>query len=102
MKLTLGTTGLHGLFEGRIFSGSEVENGKPAPDLFLYAARRMKADPARVVVVEDSVSGVLAARAAGMRCFGYSGGLTSVERLEAAGAVTFDHMSNLAQQLIAV
>jgi HAD superfamily hydrolase (TIGR01509 family) len=101
MRLTLGTTGLYDTFEDRIFSASEVENAKPAPDLFLYAARRMNVDPARAVVVEDSVSGVLAARAAGIRCFGYAGGLTPAERLEDAGALTFNHMSDLAQRLIA-
>jgi len=101
MKLTLGTTGLHDVFDGRIFSASEVENGKPAPDLFLYAARQMKTDPAHAVVVEDSVSGVLAARSAGMRCFGYAGGLTPAERLAGAGAVTFDHMTDLADRLTA-
>lgn len=101
MNLTLGTTGLYDIFENRIFSASEVDNGKPAPDLFLYAARCMNVDPTRAVVVEDSVSGVLAARAAGMRCFGYAGGLTPAERLEEAGAITFDHMSNLAQRIVA-
>lgn len=101
MKLTLGTTGLYDIFEDRIFSASEVDNGKPAPDLFLYAARRMNVDPTRTAVVEDSASGVLAARSAGMRCFGYAGGLTPAERLEDAGAVAFNHMSNLAHRLIA-
>lgn len=100
MRLTLGTTGLYDLFEGRIFSASEVGNGKPAPDLFLHAARQMDVDPARAVVVEDSVPGVIAARAAGMRCFGYGGGLTPRRRLEDAGAVVFDHMSDLAPLLV--
>ena len=62
MRRTLGRTGLAELFEGRIFSATEVEHGKPAPDLFLHAASRMEVDPGRCVVVEDSRYGVAAAR----------------------------------------
>jgi beta-phosphoglucomutase-like phosphatase (HAD superfamily) len=51
-----------------------VERGKPAPDLFLYAAERMAADPGRTLVIEDSVSGVVAAKAAGMTVWGFVGG----------------------------
>ena len=51
LRLTLGHTGLYGRFQGRIFSGYEVANGKPAPDLFLHAAARMGADPAGSAVV---------------------------------------------------
>jgi beta-phosphoglucomutase-like phosphatase (HAD superfamily) len=51
-----------------------VDRGKPAPDLCLYAARRMQADPARTLVIEDSVSGVRAAKAAGMTVWGFAGG----------------------------
>ncbi|HEU4896032.1 MAG TPA: HAD family hydrolase, partial [Actinomycetota bacterium] len=66
LRFTLGHTGLYERFDGRIFSGYEVANGKPAPDLFLHAAARMGADPARCAVVEDTLYGVMAARAAGM------------------------------------
>ncbi|MEL6890242.1 MAG: HAD family hydrolase [Actinomycetota bacterium] len=100
MQLTLGITGLHELFEGRIFSVSDVERGKPAPDLFLHAASTMAVDPNSAAVVEDSVSGVRAARAAGMVCFGYAGGLTPTAVLAEAGAVTFDHMSQLTPRLL--
>jgi HAD superfamily hydrolase (TIGR01509 family) len=72
MRLTLGLTGLRDRFTGRIFSGDEVERGKPAPDLFLYAADRMGAAPEDCVVVEDSPFGAAAARAAGMRALGYA------------------------------
>ena len=62
MRFTLGLTNLYPLFEGRISSGCEVEHGKPAPDLFLHAARTMTTGAARCVVVEDSPSGVRAAK----------------------------------------
>ncbi|MER5864865.1 HAD family hydrolase [Kitasatospora sp. NPDC002040] len=92
MRHTLGRTGLYERFAGRIHSASEVARGKPAPDLFLLAARRMGVDPAACAVVEDSRPGVLAARAAGMRAFGYAGGLTRAEQLEGPGTVVFDDM----------
>jgi HAD superfamily hydrolase (TIGR01509 family) len=99
LRLTLGHTGLYGRFEGRIFSGYEVANGKPAPDLFLHAAARMGAEPARCAVVEDSRYGVLAARAAGMRAFGYAGGLTPADLLEGEGTVVFEDMRELPRLL---
>ncbi|MCJ2035631.1 HAD family hydrolase [Methylobacterium sp. J-068] len=74
LRHSLGLTGLLPLFEGRIFSSSMVARGKPAPDLFLHAAAAMGAAPAACVVIEDSVPGVTAARAAGMRVVGFSGG----------------------------
>jgi HAD superfamily hydrolase (TIGR01509 family) len=87
--------GLRPRFEGRIFSASEVENGKPAPDLFLHAASRMGADPARCAVVEDSRYGVQAARAAGMAAFGYAGSVTPGADLEGPGTAVFDDMREL-------
>ncbi|MFJ6509367.1 HAD family hydrolase [Streptomyces sp. NPDC091879] len=95
MRHTLGRTGLYERFAGRIFSATEVSHGKPAPDLFLHAARQMGVDPAACVVVEDSQPGVRAARAAGMRSFGYAGGLTSAERLEGLDTVVFYDMRKL-------
>jgi HAD superfamily hydrolase (TIGR01509 family) len=95
MRHTLGRTGLHARFAGRIFSATEVSRGKPAPDLFLHAARRMGVDPAACAVVEDSRPGVQAARAAGMRSFGYAGGLTPAERLEGPGTTVFHDMRKL-------
>jgi HAD superfamily hydrolase (TIGR01509 family) len=99
LRFTLGHTGLYERFEGRIFSGYEVANGKPAPDLFLHAAARMGAAPARCAVVEDSLYGVLAARAAGMRVFGYAGGLTPADRLEGEATVVFEDMRELPRLL---
>jgi HAD superfamily hydrolase (TIGR01509 family) len=99
LRFTLGHTGLLQRFEGRIFSGYEVANSKPAPDLFLHAAARMGAEPSRCAVVEDSRFGVMAARAAGMHAFGYAGGLTPPGRLEGHGAVVFDDMRDLPRLL---
>ncbi|BAK65769.1 putative phosphatase [Sphingobium sp. SYK-6] len=77
-------------FAGRVFSADDVARGKPFPDLFLYAAKRLGATPGEVLVIEDSVGGVSAAKAAGMHVVGLLAG-THVrpglsERLEAAGA----------------
>jgi HAD superfamily hydrolase (TIGR01509 family) len=94
MRLTLGLTGLLPRFEGRIFSASEVEHGKPAPDLFLHAAAQMGFDPAATVVVEDSVPGVQAGRAAGMRVLAFAR-LVSADDLAAAGGEVFDDMRAL-------
>jgi len=90
MKRTLVKTGLWDFFVGRIFSATEVERGKPEPDLFLYAAKQVGLPPARCVVVEDSRHGVAGARAAGMRAIGFAGGMTPVEHLAAADTVITD------------
>jgi HAD superfamily hydrolase (TIGR01509 family) len=95
MQITLGATALLPLFEARLFSATEVPRGKPAPDVFLLAATRMGASPARTAVIEDSVNGVLAGRAAGMTVFGFVG-LTPAARLVEAGAArTFADMREL-------
>ena len=96
----LSLTGLHRRFSGRVFSAADVRAGKPAPDLFLHAARSLGATPERTVVVEDSPFGVRAALAAGMRCVGYGGGLTPGHRLAAEGARVFDAMDELASLLM--
>jgi HAD superfamily hydrolase (TIGR01509 family) len=94
MRLTLGRTGLHGHFEGRIYSATEVERGKPHPDLFLHAAEQMGASPSACVVVEDSPYGVRGAVAAGMRALGYAA-MTPAPVLAAEGAETFTDMTEL-------
>lgn len=91
IRFGLELVGLYGRFDPRhIFSATMVARGKPAPDLFLFAAERMGAAPARCVVIEDSVAGVQAATAAGMRVLGFHGGghcgPGHAERLLAAGA----------------
>jgi HAD superfamily hydrolase (TIGR01509 family) len=95
IRRNLALTGLSGYFGERIFSATDVEHGKPAPDLFLLAARTLGAEPARCAVVEDSVHGVEAAVAAGMRPFAYAGGVTPAERLTRPGAVVFSEMRDL-------
>jgi HAD superfamily hydrolase (TIGR01509 family) len=95
MRFTLGKTDLYDRFDGRIFSVDQVENGKPAPDIFLFAAASMGAAPARCAVVEDSASGVTAGLAAGMAVFAFAGGVTSADRLSIEGAVVFDNMRHL-------
>lgn len=99
MRYTLGLTGLWDRFAGRIFSATEVARGKPAPDLFLYAARRMGVDPAACAVVEDSRYGVEAARAAGMLAFAFAGSVTPAERLRGPGTVVFTSMRDLPRLL---
>ncbi len=90
INLSLTTTGLLGLFGGHIFSASMVPRGKPHPDLFLLAAERMGVSPERSVVIEDSVPGVQAAVAAGMRVLAYAGDPhTDGDALARAGGTVF-------------
>ncbi len=100
MRASLGRAGLYDRFAPHIFSATQVRNGKPAPDLFLFAAGQMSMPAARCVVIEDSVPGVTGARAAGMTVFGFHGGSHCrpgyAETLRAAGAAaTFDDMREL-------
>lgn len=74
IRLSLTVTGLIDDLEGRIFSSSMVRHGKPAPDLFLFAAESMHVEPQACLVIEDSLAGISAAKAAGMRVFGFTGG----------------------------
>jgi HAD superfamily hydrolase (TIGR01509 family) len=100
MRITLGGAGLWDRFDGRIFSATQVARGKPAPDLFLFAAERMGVAPADCVVIEDSSAGAQAARAAGMRAYGYVGAPhTDRAGLIEAGATVFEDMTGLAALL---
>ncbi len=88
--------GLADHFSGNLFSATMVERGKPAPDLFLHAAREMGHEPSRAVVIEDSLPGVRAGIAAGMRVYGYVGDeVTDGRALVEAGATVFDDMRRL-------
>jgi HAD superfamily hydrolase (TIGR01509 family) len=74
VRVSLETTGLLRFFDPYVFTASDVPRGKPAPDLFLYVAKRMRVEPADCIVVEDSPAGVTAAHAAGMVPIGFIGG----------------------------
>jgi HAD superfamily hydrolase (TIGR01509 family) len=94
MEVTLRATGLYDRFAGSIFSATEVAAGKPAPDLFLHAAQAMGFEPATTAVVEDSLAGVQAAVAAGMRALAFARETDAAE-LARAGGEPFDDMSEL-------
>jgi HAD superfamily hydrolase (TIGR01509 family) len=101
-KIRHGLTcaGLYDRLAPHIFSASQVKRGKPAPDLFLFAAARMQTAPARCIVIEDSIPGITGALAAGMTVLGFHGGSHCrpgyADTLCAAGAaVTFDDMRQL-------
>jgi HAD superfamily hydrolase (TIGR01509 family) len=100
IKRSLELCGIAAHFEGRCFSASQVANGKPAPDLFLFAAARMGFAPIDCVVVEDTLAGLSAAKAAGMKAYAYAGaGHTDRDELAATGAVVIDRMAELATVL---
>jgi HAD superfamily hydrolase (TIGR01509 family) len=90
LQHTLSLVGLFNRFNPHIFSATQVGRGKPAPDLFLFAAKQMGVEPRTCLVVEDSVAGVMAAVDAGMRVIGFTGGSHCrpghSERLRQAGA----------------
>jgi len=101
-KIRHGLTcaGLYDQLAPHIFSASEVKRGKPAPDLFLFAAEQMQAAPAQCLVIEDSIPGVTGAVAAGMTVLGFHGGSHCPpghgDTLRAAGAImTFEDMRQL-------
>jgi len=106
IRHSLTLAGILHHFEPHIFSATQVKHGKPAPDLFLFAAQSMGAAPARCLAIEDSVAGVTAARAAGMTVFGFTGGSHCLdghaEKLRQAGAgEVFDSCPELARYLAA-
>lgn len=105
IRENLALTGLLPYLEPHLFSAAMVAHGKPAPDLFLLAASAMGASPERCAVIEDSVAGVQAARAAGMRVLGFCGGghfrPGDGEALLSAGAAAlFSRMSDLPALLV--
>ena len=90
LRVKLKMVGHWDLFAPHVYSADEVVAPKPAPDLFLFAAAKLGADPTRCVVIEDSINGVMAGRAAGMRVWGFTAGRhhgdDGDERLLTAGA----------------
>ena len=101
IRLSLDLTGLREHLEPYIFSATMVKNGKPAPDLFLHAAKEMGVDPLCCIVVEDSPAGIIAAQRAGMKVFAFTGGShadredyrTEISALKPT--VIFDDMTDL-------
>jgi HAD superfamily hydrolase (TIGR01509 family) len=101
VRQRLALTGLLRFFDPHVFSTIQVAAGKPAPDLFLFAADRLTTPPAACLVIEDSLAGVAAARAAGMPVVGFCGGSHCppghADRLRAAGCLdVFATMPDLA------
>jgi HAD superfamily hydrolase (TIGR01509 family) len=96
MRVGLEAAGLMPLVAGRLFSAAQVERPKPAPDVYLRAARAMGCTPERCAVVEDTPTGVRAGAAAGMAVFAYTGGPQSDARLlRSLGATPFAAMAAL-------
>ena len=99
IEMQLGIAGLTGVFGSRVFSGMELPRSKPAPDVYLAAARSLGIDPATAAVVEDSGSGVAAGIAAGARVFGFAPGgptnLSAEALLELGVYAVFDDMATL-------
>lgn len=89
VEMVLSKVGLMGFFEGRVFSGHEMPRSKPAPDVYLAAARHLDAEPERCLVIEDSTVGVTAGVAAGATVWAYC------PRPEAGASRLFEHMSQL-------
>jgi HAD superfamily hydrolase (TIGR01509 family) len=100
LRHSLTLTGLLPLFSGNVFSSAQVARGKPFPDLFLFAADRMGVAPSACLVIEDSVPGVTAALAAGMRVAGFTGGghwghdLSGADLAKAGAATIFSDFTN--------
>jgi HAD superfamily hydrolase (TIGR01509 family) len=107
VEASLARTGLLAHFAESIFTSEEVPRGKPAPDLFLHAARQMGVAPRRCLVIEDSEAGVQAAVAAGMRVLGFVGGShcapdRSHALLRNGAASVFQIMEELPQRILDV
>jgi len=98
IRLSLRLTGLLEYFDGHLFSAYEINSWKPAPDLFLHAARVMGAAPNACIVVEDSLPGVRAGVAAGMRVLAFAEGALA-DRLAAEGGEVFGAMRQLSRLL---
>ncbi len=100
LRLGLQTVGLYDHFMPNVISATLVAHGKPKPDVFLFAAGWLKTSPLRCLVIEDSIPGVIAARSAGMRVLGFTGGghcgPGHAEKLTEAGAsAVFNDMREL-------
>lgn len=95
LRSNLKVAGLLHHFDERMFSADDVVHPKPAPDLYLLAARTLGAEPSQCAVVEDTPTGVAAGAAAGMHVFGYTTAHSAHRLLEAGARETFTRMSEL-------
>ena len=106
VEMQLQQVGMAPYFEGSVFSGHELPRSKPFPDVYLAAAAALKADPARCLVVEDTVTGVQAGVAAGATVWGYfpadQGHASAEQLLEAGAACVFGDMGDLPAMFEAV
>lgn len=101
VEANLKITGLRKYFGDELFSAYDIQRWKPDPELYLHAAKTMNFSPENCLVVEDSLAGVQAAIAAGMRVVAYAGAGGS-ERLKKTGATVFTDMSTLPQLVTAL
>jgi HAD superfamily hydrolase (TIGR01509 family) len=97
IRFSLTKTALLHYFSSNIFSAEDVDRGKPAPDLFLYAAQKMQVNPRHAVVIEDSVPGLQAGVAAGIKTLFYqpktdAKTFTQAPIAAAQGCISFSHM----------
>jgi HAD superfamily hydrolase (TIGR01509 family) len=99
INYTLGLTGLRHYFDDYIFNSSQVPRGKPYPDIYLYAADQMEVEPAKCLVIEDSLPGVQGAVAAGMEVIAYSV-LGEDENLRKAGGLVFSQMDEILKHIL--
>ena len=100
MQTTLGKTNLLQHFEGKLYSTSDVNRGKPYPDIYLYAAGKMCVfDPSKCLVIEDSPLGVKGGGSAGMTVFGYTELMNENRLLKAGAHHTFNDMNNLTSEI---
>ncbi len=95
IKFNLAVCKIEHHFAENIFSAYDIQRWKPAPDLFLYAAKTMGFEPEQCTVIEDSDHGIVAAREAGMKVFGYNENGNAMDEFKSLGATPFQHMSEL-------
>lgn len=100
IEFNLKVTNLQHFFGDHIFSAYQIKKWKPLPDLYLHAAKQMGYEAQRCLVIEDSVAGVQAAKAAGMRVIGYAAGHSTEQALSEAGAEVIYSMKNLPQKVL--
>ena len=95
LKQMLGLVGLDSYFADGIFSAYDLKKWKPEPDVFLKAAKEMMVEPKSCLVIEDSLPGVQAAQAAGMRVFAYAASEFTHQKVLSSGAIVFRQMGEL-------